>query len=551
MSAHHTPARPRVIPLLLPRQACSWAAAIALGLCVSSCSSDGEGSTYSGGDGGGLDYIEDGRGFFRDATFGNEGFWTMAAQLPQGLAEVDFTTKDALGAGLQIDALALDPTETDDLVAELGTDLSQASAPLLNDPLFFQELLTRNAFIGLVADDADGDMFLDGDDEDTLGFSCALCHSLADRTVFDGPGSGGPLTGSIGARIDGPGNLDLDYGLLLSVGRNSRVMYPQLPLSLTAIGGAPIGRTGAFAPFTASEADVDALLLDLDAYPIGQVDLLYDGIGAPVTIPGVYEVRPAAPYGVAGEFNRLVDEINFSAIVALDPSVVLDAPGEAFLDGFAPGIGAQISNETASIFAETGVTPPPGGFPYIDATLGPVTGTAAYPFGRRLDEYALQTMAMYTQELRAPEAPEGDLEAIERGEVIYGAECAGCHGDPSDPRPRGRVSLDVMQLNYAPSTLLVRGFPYSNMQDDLLSTYDDRLVLFDQIFAESQVPSLPREIAVSRLVGVHLRGPLLHDGSVSDLEALLDPARGAAAPHAFYVPQSDRDDLIEFLTRRP
>ena len=48
-----------------------------------------------------------------------------------------------------------------------------------------------------------------------------------------------------------------------------------------------------------------------------------------------------------------------------------------------------------------------------------------------------------------------------------------------------------------------------------------------------------------------LRGPLLHDGSVSDLEALLDPARGAAAPHAFYVPQSDRDDLIEFLTRRP
>ena len=528
-----------------------WAVALALGASLSSCGSGGAEALVGDGEGGSPNHVEDGRGFFRDATFGNDGFWTQAAQLPQGLVEADFTTKDALSAGLQVDQVVLDPAETAAIVAELGTDLSAGSAPLLNDPFFFQELLTRNAFIGLIADDVDGDAFLDGDDRDTLGFSCALCHSFADGSVFDGPSSGGPLTGSIGAPIDGPGNLNLDYGLLLAVARNSRAMYPQLPLSLSAIGGAPVGRTAAFSPFTATESDVDVLLLDLEAFPIGQVDLLPDGIGAPVTIPAVYEVRPAAPYGVAGEFNRLVDAINFNAVVCLDPSVVLDAPGQSFLEVFAPGVGAQITNETASIYEETGVTPPPGGFPYIDAPRGPETGTAAYPFGRRLDEYVLKTMAMYMQQLRAPAPPEGDPAAIERGEVVYWAECASCHADPADPRPLGRVSLDLLQINYAPSTLLVRGFPYSNMLDNRLSTYDDRVVLFDQIYVASQVPSEPRVLAVSGLAGIHLRSPLLHDGSVPDLDALLDPARGAAAPHAFYLPQPSRADVIEYLTRRP
>ncbi len=527
------------------------ATALAVGLCVASCGSGGASALAGDGGEGDPNYLEEGRGFFRDATFGNDGFWTQAAQLPQGLIEADFTTKDALGAGGRVDEVALAPAETAALVAELGTDLSAGSAPLLNDPFFFQELLTRNAFIGLIADDVDGDAFLDGDDRDTLGFSCALCHSVSDGAVFDGPGSGGALSGSIGTQVDGPGNLDLDYGLLLAVARNSRAMYPQLPLSLAAIGGAPVGRTAAFSSFTATESDVDALLLDLEAFPVGQVDLLPDGIGAPVTIPGVYQVRPAAPYGVAGEFDRLVDAINFNAVVCLDPSVVLDAPGGSFLDVFAPGVGAQITNETASIYAETGVTPPPGGYPYIDAPRGPETGTAAYPFGRRLDEYVLKTMAMYMQQLRAPAAPEGDPAAIERGEVVYWAECASCHADPADPRPLGRTSLDLLQINYAPSTLLVRGFPYSNMLDNLLSTYDDRVVLFDQIYEASEVPSRPRELAVSRLVGLHLRSPLLHDGSVPDLDQLLDPARGAAAPHAFYVPQPDRADLVEYLTRRP
>lgn len=549
MPDHHTPARDhahRPCPSRTP-----WVVAFTLGLCLSSCDGSGESGLLGEGGAGGSSELEAGRDFFRAATFGNDGFWTQAAQLPQGLAEVGFTMRDALGAGLQVDELALDPAETADLVAELSTDLTPANAPLLNDPLFFQELLTRNAFLGLIADDADGDGFLDGDGGDTLGFSCALCHSVADGAVFDGPGSGGSLSGSIGAPVDGPGNLDLDYGLLLSAARNSRAAYPQLPLTLAAIGGTPIARTGVAVPFTASEADVDEVLLDLDAFPIGQVDLLPDGIGAPVMIPSVYQVRPTAPYGVAGEFDQLVDAINFNALVCLDPSVVLDAAGAEFLEAFAPGIGTQISNETASIYAETGVVPPPGGFPYVDAPLGPETGSAAYPFGRRLDEDTLQSMALYMQQLRAPAPPVGDPEAIERGEVVYGAECAGCHGTPAEPRPLDRVPLDVLQVNSAPSNLLVRGFPYSNMLNDLLSTYDDRVVLFDQIYVGAQVPSSPRKIAVPELAGVFLRSPLLHDGSVPDLEALLDAARGPAAPHAFYVPVTGRLDLIEFLTRRP
>ena len=89
-----------------------WAVALALGASLSSCGSGGAEALVGDGEGGSPNHVEDGRGFFRDATFGNDGFWTQAAQLPQGLVEADFTTKDALSAGLQVDQVVLDPAET-------------------------------------------------------------------------------------------------------------------------------------------------------------------------------------------------------------------------------------------------------------------------------------------------------------------------------------------------------------------------------------------------------------------------------------------------------
>ncbi len=496
---------------------------------------------------GGSTYVEDGQDFFRNGTFGTEGFWTEAVQLPQGLEQSGFTLLDALTLGLQVDSDELDSAELNALVNELGTDLSAANAPLLNDSLVFQDLLTRNAIVGLVADDVNMDGLLDGDVGETLGLSCALCHSVVDGEFFNGNEYVGVLSGSIGKRVDGPGAVVLDHGALLSVARNSRAIYPHLPISLNAIGGDPISRTGVVATVNSSELAIDLLLLDLDAFPIGQADMLPDGIGAPVTMPPVFGVRPIGPYGVAGEFVRLVDSVNFHILVGLDPTTIVDTAGAIFLNDMAPDIGLQITNETSSILTETGVRSPFGGYPYVDAPLGNPSGGPFAPFGRRVDEYALRTMALYLQQLRAPARPPGDPEAIARGEIVYMAQCVVCHGDPLDPMPLGLIPADIMLYNYSPTTLLVRGFPYTNMRDDRLSTYDDRLVLFDRIFEESQEPTLPRDYATPRLTGVFLRNQLLHNGSVPNLEALLDPARGPAAPHAIYVQQPLRSDVIEYL----
>ncbi|MEM1448267.1 MAG: hypothetical protein AAGI22_04100 [Planctomycetota bacterium] len=491
--------------------------------------------------------VAEGRTLFREGTFGTEGYWTRAVRLPQGLLARAFATIDALDLGLQIDSSRVEPAVLNAIRTELGTDLSPANAPTLHDPAVFQRLLAGHAIVGLVADDVDGNGVVDAAMGDTLGFSCALCHGVVDGSVYDGYDPMMPLTGSIGARVDGPGAVLLDLGALLAVAENSSALYPYLPLSLTSVGGTPISRTGASVNVNATEGDVDALLLDLDDFPVGQVDMLPDGIGAPVTNPSLFDAPSTGPWGVSGEFLDIEDMMSFHVIVGLDATSIVDTPGAAFLNQMAPGIGSQITNETATVLATTSVPVPPGGFPFVDAPFQPVFGDADRPFGRRIDDAALGSLKAYLGSIRYPQGPPGDPVSVERGETIYFAQCFDCHGDPLFPTTLPTIPLDLLRVNYLPTNQLTRGFPYSNMLNDLGTTYDDRVVLFDQIFDDIQVPSLPHEIKARSLGGLFLRGRLLHDGSVDSLDALLDPARGPAASHPFYLSGSARADLIAFL----
>ncbi|MGC8697800.1 MAG: hypothetical protein ACP5Q0_04935, partial [Halothiobacillus sp.] len=50
-----------------------------------------------------------GENTFRYETFGNQGFWTQAMQLPQGLAAAGVTPLTALALGLNVNAAALSP----------------------------------------------------------------------------------------------------------------------------------------------------------------------------------------------------------------------------------------------------------------------------------------------------------------------------------------------------------------------------------------------------------------------------------------------------------
>lgn len=57
-----------------------------------------------------------------------------------------------------------------------------------------------------------------------------------------------------------------------------------------------------------------------------------------------------------------------------------------------------------------------------------------------------------------------------------------------------------------------------------------------------------RGVAMPLLLDLARKPVFLHDDSVPSLDNLLNPRRGANAPHPFYAPDAkDRADLVEFL----
>jgi hypothetical protein len=130
-----------------------------------------------------------GKEIFRFETFGNEGFWNHAMRWQQGVVQSNSTPKQFLEIGLQIDmeAEALDPELRKKLEAEFKTDLSPRQAPLLNDVKTTIALLNANAIIGVVPKDSNGDQHIDILKSDMVGISCAICHTITDKSVFDMP----------------------------------------------------------------------------------------------------------------------------------------------------------------------------------------------------------------------------------------------------------------------------------------------------------------------------------------------------------------------------
>ncbi|MBA3755601.1 MAG: hypothetical protein H0X02_04965 [Nitrosomonas sp.] len=218
--------------------------------------------------------IQAGREVFRFETFGNEGFWTDAMRLPQGMKDEKFTPMQALQAGLHVDVDALDVEMKKALATELETDLSPENAPMLNDPKTTVKLIEANAVIGVIPKDSNRDGRIDIAQGDKVGISCAICHTITDNSVFELPGKG-----SIGRRLDGRATHSLDMGALLALAANSRAYYPNLQLEL---GGETLGRAPKGLRKDSSEEEVDAYLKNPAFYPRGTFDETQDGIGNPV-----------------------------------------------------------------------------------------------------------------------------------------------------------------------------------------------------------------------------------------------------------------------------
>ena len=133
--------------------------------------------------------LRDGQQIFRFDTFGDEQLWTNKLQLHKAVASISPMT--ALSVGLKVDVEALPASVVNALKARTVN---------LNDPAVTLQLLAANAVVGVVGR-------VNGSSLESIGVTCALCHSTVDNSLIPG----------IGRRLDGWPNRSLNVGAIIAL----------------------------------------------------------------------------------------------------------------------------------------------------------------------------------------------------------------------------------------------------------------------------------------------------------------------------------------------
>ncbi len=481
--------------------------------------------------------VVNGKTVFRFETFGNERFWTDALRLQQGMIAAGVTPLKALQLGLVIDSDAIDAVTLAAIKAELLTNLSPANAPLLNDPATTVKLVNANAVVGIVAKDSNGDGVIDIANGDKTGASCALCHTISDGSVYSMAGGG-----SIGKRLDGRANHDLDFGSLIAVGLNTRAYYPVLQLALAANGGKTLGRAPTGLTPTSTEAEVDAYLKNKAYYPVGMFDDTPDGNGDPQHNSALFRTDLAAPWGSEGTIARLDNFSNLVYTALLDPTVLTTPGGCAFLRKLGgTAAGTEIADGYVQVLTATGVT----GYPYVQAAASPLAGSEDAPLGVRVDNTKLIDMNGYLNSLQAPPGVVADAAAGARGRAQFRVSCTACHNvDQGKPVPAFTVPMKTIFPGDNPVVLLaMRDPPLNPILDTPTSIFDDKAAVVN-----ASLRGGIRGAVMPLLLDLARKPNFLHDNSVPSLDKLLDGTHGPNAPHPFYLTDpGQRADMVEFL----
>ena len=523
-----------------------------------------------------------GRNVFRFETFGNEGFWTRVLQLPQGMKAAGVTPLQALALGISVDIEKVPAAMATTIAAELKTDLSATKAPALNDPATTEALIEANAIIGVSARNVitlNGKLDINNTDVyagESVGITCAFCHSISDGSVFKP--AAGTRGGTIGKRVDGQTNHDLQVGKAIAAGANSRAFYPTLALDLVANKHMSVSRKGpgvGLISAAGTEVEVDAYLSDPALYPIGMFDDAPDGNGAPMHITPFFRTDLAAPWGSEGSIHKLQNFGNLVFTALFDPTDLTTEGGKKFLMERGGDAGLEIVTNYEAILASVGV--PKGGqngYPFVGRTTSLVNGVATAtgvatglpagakvedsPIGIQVDMVKNIAMNGYLNTLKPPRGDKSDPAGIARGRNIFREQCTSCHRDDQStfvPQNVVPYNKSVEFFAAAPKRPdLFPGYVGALLADRTASglapvrnapgTFDDKLVVVD---ASNQ--GQPRGSALPLLMDLARKPTFLHDDSVSSLNALFDSAaRAATDPHPFFVvgtPQ--RADLVKFL----
>jgi hypothetical protein len=163
------------------------------------------------------DWMAQGRHVFRFDTFGDQAFWGDSLQLHRAIEGSKFggvgagvSPNTALAVGLKVDVDALPPS----LIAELKN--GQVN---LDDPGVTLALLKLNSVVGITG------FFKPNGSLKSLAIQCALCHSTVDNS----------LAPSIGHRLDGWANRDLDVGQIIALAPNLQPFSDLLGVDQTTV----------------------------------------------------------------------------------------------------------------------------------------------------------------------------------------------------------------------------------------------------------------------------------------------------------------------------
>jgi cytochrome c5 len=179
---------------------------------------------HPGKPGGKIDHslIAEGKKIFRFDSFGDEDFWSGLLHLDKAIAGSDnggygpgVNPKTALAVGLKVDAEALP--------SELVAGISNGTVDL-DDPATSLALLKLNAVVGVKGN------FNPSGTLQSIGLTCAVCHSTVDNSFAPG----------IGKRLDGWPNRDLNVGAIISLTDNAQpianLLHVDEPTLRTVLG---------------------------------------------------------------------------------------------------------------------------------------------------------------------------------------------------------------------------------------------------------------------------------------------------------------------------
>jgi len=355
-----------------------------------------------------LQQVHAGRNTFRFDTFGDEDFWGGQLQLQRAIEGErlggvgnGISPSEALKLGLKVDLESLPPT----LVAAL-----RAKQVNLNDPATTVALLKLNAVVGLKG-------IFSGGHLQSLGITCALCHSTVDNRLAFG----------IGRRMDGWANRDLDVGSIIAAA-------PDLSTVTNLLGVNRAALEAVLKSWGPGKFDAE-IFLDGKTFNTRQIT---DGVVTKTKVPGATLIPNA--FGLAG-FNQHTWTGAWGTIPywnALVASLEMHGKGRFF--------DPRLNDAAKFPIAAA------NGFADFNKDLGPDDDRVTSK---------LPALQIYQLALPVPKPQAGrdfDAAAAKRGDDLFSgkAKCNTCHVEPLWTEPGWNlhkpqeVGIDSFQADRAP-----------------------------------------------------------------------------------------------------